>query len=459
MKSKVNVLFSSFPDFSGNPKALYEYMFKNYGNDFNLFWVFYSKAIVDTLNTYNKKINFVLYKSKEYNALIKKIDIIFDTNGFLITEKSENQVYVNLWHGASPKKKGYLLSKENFAPQDNAYYKSMHLYADYVVVPSEFSRLVFSSVFDINAQRVIPLGYCRDDYLSTSNGKQLLKDLFNIDVANYNKVLCYLPTFRVGCNRNDSYDFWENNLLDLDKYDEKELYNFLKDNNYLLLIKKHPSEESKIKISNSENVIVLDEDQLTKNLISVYEILNAVDLLIADYSSVYVEYLLLTRPVAFLHRNLSDYTQNRGIILNNINFWSPGPQINTIDSFKKDVSKLLENPNYYLKERLNFKKIMFDDNSENICKKTFDFFFNNDSFSLNCKPFYTDEKKLIEDFRSLKTEKESLENEIQTLKFQNSQLNENTLAFKTELEIIYNSRSWKAVNTFQKIKKLIKRRK
>lgn len=459
MNKRINILFSSFPDYSGNPKALYEYIISNYNNNVNTFWVFYSEDIIEILEQHNKKINFVLYKSQEYNDLIHKIDIIFDTNGFLISEKKDHQIYVNLWHGASPKKKGYLLNKENFAPQDETYYKNMHLNTDYVIVPSEFSRLVFSSVFDINIQRVIPLGYCRDDYISNSNGKKILKDYFNIDVENYTKVLCYLPTFRVGCNRKDSYDFWENNLLDLEKYDENELYKFLEDNNYLLLIKKHPAEESKLTIPNSKNIIILEENKLTSNLISIYEILNAVDLLIADYSSVYVEYLLLTRPVAFLHKNLDDYNKNRGIILNNIDFWSPGPQINTIDLFKKEISQLIQDKNYYLKERVNFRKIMFDNNYNNICKKTFDFFFNANNFSLKCEPFYTDEKKLLKSKNSLENNLKSLKDRNQFLETQNEELSRNILDLKTELKIIYDSKSWKAVSSFQKLKRIIKRRK
>ena len=49
MQDKVNILFSSFPDFTGNPKALYEYIINTYPDKFNLYWVIYdekSKSVV-----------------------------------------------------------------------------------------------------------------------------------------------------------------------------------------------------------------------------------------------------------------------------------------------------------------------------------------------------------------------------------------------------------------------------
>ena len=382
---------------------------------------------------------------------MKKIDIIFDTNGGLLDDKREKQIYVNLWHGASPKKKGYLLDLKNFAPQDEDYYNKMHATADYVVVPSEFSRMVFSSAFDINYQRTVSLGYCRDDYLTQSNGKELLKKITNIDVDKYNKIICYLPTFRTGLNRKDSYDFWHTNLLDLEEYDENDLYKYLEDNNYLLLIKKHPSEEAKIDIKASKNVYILEEEVFNDNLITIYEILNSVDLLIADYSSVYVEYLILDKPVVFLHKNLRDYTDNRGIILNDINFWSPGPQVEKIDDLINEINKLLSQKSYFCTERTNFKKIMFDDNVKDICKKTYDFFFD-DNFNLKCTPFLSPERKLNKKYKDLNNKYTELQGVYNVL----SQENEKN---KNELDTIHNSRSYKLFSKLQQIKKTKKKKK
>ena len=449
MSKKVSILFSSFPDYSGNPKALFEYIDKNYKKDFNNYWVFYSENTVEILKGHDLSINYVLFGTDQYYDLMKKINIIFDTNGGMLNDKTDSQIYVNLWHGASPKKKGYLLNKENFAPQDEEYYKKMHIKADYVFVPSEFSRLVFSSAFDINIQRINSFGYCRDEYLLSSNGKEILKKITNIDIDKFDKILCYLPTFRTGLNRSDSYNIWDNNLLDLEKYNENTLYEYLEKNNYLFIIKKHPSEKSEINIKENKNVLILDEETLNSNLISIYEILNAVDLLIADYSSVYVEYLLLNRPVVFLHKNIKDYSNNRGIILNNIDFWSPGPQVKTIDTLIHEINLLLSDKTYYQLERDSFRKIMFDDNTKDICKRTFEFLFDK-NFQLKCAPFITEEKNLLRKLQDTSKELSILQDYNDALKEENEKL-------KAELDSIYYSKSYKLFNNVQKIKKMIKK--
>ena len=117
MHNKVNILFSSYPDFSGNPKAFFEFLLSNYCDKFNLYWVIYNTAeLLPILKSQN--INCVLFNSPEYQKLIENIDIIFDTNGFLFSEKKQNQIYINQWHGFGPKKSGYLLDAHNLAPQD-----------------------------------------------------------------------------------------------------------------------------------------------------------------------------------------------------------------------------------------------------------------------------------------------------------------------------------------------------
>lgn len=456
MNKKVSILFSSFPDFSGNPKALFEYIYDNYRNNFNLFWVFQSTTYADTFKKRYPNVNYVVFGTDDYYEALNNIDIIFDTHGALLSDKKDSSIYVNLWHGSSPKEKGYLLSRENFAPQDDFFYKQMHLKADYVITPSLFSKLVFSSAFDINAQQVIPLGYCRDDYLFNSDGRKLLKKITNIDIDKFDKILCYLPTYRVGLNRKDSKGLFRNNLLELNKYEEQELYSFLEENNYLLIIKKHPSDESAMKSFSHKNILILDEDILSSNFITIYDILNSIDLLIADYSSIYIEYLLLDRPILFLHKNLKSYTKHRGIILNNIDFWTPGPQVTTFKNFKNELLKLLSDNTYYSKERLSLKKIMFDENYSNYCKQNFDYFFDDKTFKIKVSSFASSERDLITRYKSLenengilskqliefKTNSKALKNEVNTLIDKNNSLQE-------EIDAIHNSRIWKLYYKFK----------
>lgn len=72
-------------------------------------------------------------------------------------------------------------------------------------------------------------------------------------------------------------------------------------------------------------------------IIILHEILNATDLLISDYSSIYVEYLLLNRPILFLQRNRDEYLDKRSIILNFSDIWFPDPMPNTLNKFMENI--------------------------------------------------------------------------------------------------------------------------
>lgn len=78
-------------------------------------------------------------------------------------------------------------------------------------------------------------------------------------------------------------------------------------------------------------------------------------MLISDYSPIYVEYLLLNRPVLFLQRAKDEYLDKRGIILNSADIWLPGPMPNTLNEFMEDIQKLLTQTDYFSVERNNKK--------------------------------------------------------------------------------------------------------
>ena len=69
MNKRYNVIFASHPDYSGNAKALYEYMKKNKKyKDYNLVWVVYDET------------NFELLKSNDIECVLchsNKFDKVF----------------------------------------------------------------------------------------------------------------------------------------------------------------------------------------------------------------------------------------------------------------------------------------------------------------------------------------------------------------------------------------------
>ena len=255
----------------------------------------------------------------------------------------------------------------------------------------------------------------------------------------------YAPTFKKGLGKQETH-LNENNILNLDNYNEQTLVDFLEKNNYLLILKLHPSEENNNNELLSDNIVFLKDDAMLEKFITINEILDGVDLLISDYSSIYIDYINLERPILFFDTDKDEYEKNRGIIFNSTDFWwQAGPKVHSIDSFIDETKKLFEQENYYKKERQIFNKLVNGStNSSN--KELIEFILNVEKNKNDLNDIYKVsllEKQVIQD-----------KEEIEELKNHNEALHNEYDIINKELDSIKYSRSYKIMC---KIKKVFKR--
>lgn len=378
---KLNITFCSFPDFSGNAKALYEYMVNRYKDSMNYTWVVYNESTVKLLQ--KKGISSVLIGSDEFKEYIPKTNVFFTTQGNLDGDKkkAKKSVYVELWHGVGPKPTGF--TQKNPSIEDINGYSNISSIVDYFVVPSEFWKIIYGAIFKVENTRIKDFGMPLLDYFNNSDGKQNLEKVLDKDIKSYEKIIMYMPTFKQGFNHEDIKNVSKNIFNFKENYNEKELNDFLKENNYLLCIKKHPGELADLNFKDTSNIKNITEEDLIKNELSVNEIINAFDLLITDYSSIGTEFIYLDRPVLFAVGDLDEYVNNRGIFFGNYDFWTPGPKCDNIEILKVEMKKLLDDSNYYKEERDNKKKLWFADTVDGGCDKLCDFLFEDNKISKN----------------------------------------------------------------------------
>lgn len=424
--NKVKILFYSSPNYSGHAKALYNYINNNYKNKFNLYWV------IDKDDDYlrlKNELNCLKYNSSTFNKEFKKMNVIFTTHGQLINETSDKQIYVNLWHGIGPKKTGYLLEEKNLAPQDKDFLFNLRRTTDYIICPSYFWQMVYSEKFKTSANRILPIGYPKLDEIVYSNGTENLNKILNIDVKKYNKIIFYTPTFKKGLGRKDE-NANKSNIFDLKEYNEYILLNYLINNNYLLLIKYHPSEETKFKRVEHNNVKYITESMLKKYNFNVNNILNGTDILITDYSSLGVEYTILDKPVIYLDNNIDEYKKNRGIVFDSGKFWME-KKASDIEELIKVISACKK------KEISNNKAYYYGDLKDGGCANIVNYFFDK-SFKLRktITPYNDEYDELINEYNKLKQANEKNELIIKDL--------------QTELNLILNSKSWKILEKIRK---------
>ena len=427
---KLNITFCSYPDFASNAKPLYEYMKNRYKDSMNYTWIVYNEETVTLLK--EKGIDAILIGTDEFWKYVPKTDVFFTTHGNLDGDKTDKSIYVELWHGIGPKPVGYLCN--NPSKEDIKGYNHMRKIFDYMIVPNDFWKVIYSCIFHVEASRILSLGMPIFDYFKNSNGKKNLSKVLDIDVSKYKKIIAYMPTFKKGFNHNDIKDLNNNNIFNFPKYDEKKLDKFLKDNNYLLCVKRHPGEEMQFEDYNSDNIINIKESALTNNNLSVNEIINAFDLLITDYSSLGTEFIFLEKPVLYTIDDIDEYNDERGIVFSNFDFWAIGPQCKNIESLILETGKLLKNKKYYAEERKNAKELYFGNLQDGGCKQICDFLFDGNKISSRVKHY-----KDIEDTLNEKIEYKDL-----VIKEQREQIDN-----------IVNSKGWKFLEKLRNIKRKI----
>lgn len=434
---KLNVTFCSYPDFSGNARALYLYMKKKYKDKMNYTWIFNDSSSFSKID--KSDVNAILIDTNEFKKYISKTDVFFTTHCNLAGDKVKKSLYIELWHGLSPKKVGYMMN--NISSSDSEWYNFLSRNVDYFIVPSEFWALIFSARFNVSLNQCLPIGYPKLDIIKDKNAHSNLSKVLETDVSKYKKIIYYMPTFRKGCGR-DGDSAFSDNYLNLKKYDENDLIDYLKKNNYLLCIKKHPSEEGAFlnKFVQSSVVKLITEERLVECGFDIYNILDASDVMITDYSSLGVEYLFLDKPVIYIGTDFAQYNDSRGICYKNFDFWSSNNSVSTIN----DLISAIDNCQFNNLFSTN-KKLFFGDLEDGCCKKICSYFFNDDGTKKkNVKPFINANKKC----EILDKKLCDVKNDLDYYKRLSNQKID-------ELNLIYNSRSWKIL---EKLRKILKRR-
>jgi CDP-glycerol glycerophosphotransferase (TagB/SpsB family) len=179
----------------------------------------------------------------------------------------------------------YPVEKNNKLFKDLQHYSEVWMYSD-------FEKDMFVKDFNYPHNNLKVNGYPRVHYLlENGNKKNILKKTNNIS----NKIVVYAPT----ASRNDkaflNSTFSPFKLENLKKFDK-----FFEKINATLIIKTHLNDKFSNEIeSYFENSTFIKH---TKNL-NVnydYDYLIMSDMLLTDYSTVYVDYLVLDKPVIFV---------------------------------------------------------------------------------------------------------------------------------------------------------------
>lgn len=361
------IMFISTPDFSDNPRYLYERARKIL-RGYKFVWLVTDKTKFRDLELRDDSTVFVQYRTFECLKWMLKAKYLVLSHGVPYW-KSGNQIAILLWHGLPLKTIGKYVVSQSSSHKYRFGTRSMK-FVNYFITTSEFLNVIFGSCFELPLRVFLPLGQPRCDAIFTPKSKSMstLSNLLDINPANYAGVVMYFPTFR-------DYSPDATLQITLDIINNSRFKNFLSQNNLLFLMKPHPHDEKLFKKYESDYIKIIKNKDLLTCLLTLYDILPAVDVLVTDYSSIYFDYLLLNRPIVFYIPDLRKYRETRGFLLEPYEKWTPGDKARTIDELICALDKAINNPKKWEMERLWLRDVMFKYQDEKSSERIIEYFW------------------------------------------------------------------------------------
>ena len=322
------LVFESYPDFSDNTMIIYNELVKRgLEKKYKMEWCVHSKESLK-----NKKYKtFLIGKNVKFYLKTFSAKRTIYSHFFIGNSHSKRQERIFLLHGMSFKDAG-----KNFWPADfnTVMFTLSEMHSNQLVTQMPGSN-----------GKCRALGFPRNDLMNQND----------IDVLNIykfpkgKKLILWLPTFRrskcdLTSGRND-YDsdtreefslLNDKTLLELDKV--------LQENNCVMIVKYHPSQDVSYITTNEQkysNILSLTARQFNEYGIHLYKVLAKTDGLIADFSSVYIDYLLKDCPIAFDITDMDSYSKGLGFSVDNPLDYMPGHLIRKTEdicTFIKDVA-------------------------------------------------------------------------------------------------------------------------
>jgi CDP-glycerol glycerophosphotransferase (TagB/SpsB family) len=312
---------------------------------------------------YREKYNFNIIKGDEYKDYQNKVEIPLISSMYISGQGAFINFYVpgviynfELGHGAVPFKCCGDMSYVDVWYQSHNHYSVL----DKLCVSSELDMVLVSSFSGLERDKFAITGLPRLDTLHHSNGRANLEKVLNTSLEG-KKVIINMPTFhfqeRAGRTEGDTS---LNSYVKMKNFDYNRFDKFLGENNIVCVTKVHYLEEKTIMNSkdgkNLKNMFPISNETIEKHGFDLYELLNAGDMLITDYSSVYGDFLYMEKPTVFVTTDLEDYRNNRGITLEPYEYWALGDKVLTQDELEKSIVSTFEN-DVYKEERKRLKEV------------------------------------------------------------------------------------------------------
>ena len=341
-KNLITIFFTEH-NFADNSRYFLEYLYSNTDHEYDVKVLVKYKVLYDEISLKYPNITYYSKSLLGVKLFLKTKNIVISHGSdasyffpYFLDIKSKN--IINLWHGIPLKRLSLQVKGIRESKSRSRFQKFTSICA-----ASTFEQFLLASCFEMHIDDIWITGTPRNDYLLYPNN-ELLQEHSYLN----KKVILYAPTWREYGDRSLFFPFEDKDL--------ERLNAFLETQDAYLLIRGHRQEMERI----SENY---GEEKLSRILPAHQEffpdaqrLLAHVDVLVTDYSSIYLDFLLLDKPMIFIPYDLEQYQSYRGFLFD-FDTHTPGDKVGTQAEFMESIDRALNKPELGATERAQMKNL------------------------------------------------------------------------------------------------------
>ncbi len=371
------VLLTSFhgDGYRGNTRILFEHLCRH--PELEPVWLSRNPVLVRTLKERFGDERACLTHSLTGIRMLRSAGAVFLTHGtsdYPFMRLPRHSLVIQTYHGLPTKRGEYLRPKSDRRPGFlhrkilDYRFRPINLFLSSSPLVSE----LFASRFNIPSERFLETGFPAYDGLmqlrqpvsheaSGGSGKPLhgVPELIAETVREpgntldrlwqaappAEKLILYAPTFR----RRKRTHWFPFHDLDL-----KGLARWLEEQNALMALRAHPNDDLDVTRYSHISPRFVSADQTVAE--DAAELLPLTDAIVSDYSSIYLEGLLLDIPAVFLPYDLHSYERGLPLSYEQV---APGPFHNTQSGLLTALTKALTRTDGFEEERSRVRKLFF----------------------------------------------------------------------------------------------------
>ena len=240
---------------------------------------------------------------------------------FIIFNKRPEQVILNTWHGTPLKCLGNKVAND-FATFGNV--QRNFFDADYLLCPNEFTMQHFIddySLANFGNTNLMMAGYPRNQALLNAARREEIRQECGFEDK---QIIVFMPTWRGKIGNVTSS--MQNDIL-REYFDE---WDAMLQDNQILFVKLHPLSRGAIDLKKYTHIIPFPGEKY-----DTYDFLNASDVLVTDYSSVFFDYAASGRKIVLFTYDKEEYMSERGLYFSVDEL--PFPQATTVEELMEHI--------------------------------------------------------------------------------------------------------------------------